>query len=244
MNGKAIFNTYLINVFGKQARLYKVYLKKDLGWLRSVITEEILNWNVNCFLAKNIKHAERQWMPGQTRLVASKTVLVEGRRDAFTGEWSEFCVCEFLSITKTRFVVLQDRAPPIVGGHARGLETQSQTQEESSSSSAPQAPPAPLPLLEQLRQLLDKYRTIYEIDSIYGLPTLMKHVETLTLPPACMPQPLLLSTSSSSWEDLLDAIVPERNQSQPMVLNGTSSADTMALAVCSLVHSPDYYFTD
>ena len=248
MNGKAIFNTYLINVFGKQARLYKVYLKKDLAWLRSVITEEILNWNVNCFLAKNIKHAERQWMPGQTRLVASKTVLVEGRRDAFTGEWSEFCVCEFLSITKTRFVVLQDRAPPIVGGHARGLETQTPTQEESSSSSsAPQAPPLPappLPLLEQLRQLLDKYRTIYEIDSIYGLPTLMKHVETLTLPPACMPQPLLLSTSSSSWEDLLDAIVPERNQSQPMVLNGTSSADTMALAVCSLVHSPDYYFTD
>jgi hypothetical protein len=244
MNGKAMFNTYLINVFGKQARLYKVYLKKDLSWLRSVITQEVLNWNVNCFLAKNIHHAQRLWVPGQKRLIASKTILVEGRRDAFTGEWCEFCVCEFISITKTRFILLQDRAPPSVSGHSRGLETQSQTQESQEPPVPP--PPPPVPLLEQLEQLLHKYHTIYEIDCIYGLPALMERVHTLPLSVTDYQlKPLLPQCSSSSWNDLLDATVPDRPaESQTMVLNGISSADSMALAVCSLVHSSEYFLTE
>jgi len=247
MNGKAMFNTYLINVFGKQARLYKVYLKKDLAWLRSVITQEVLNWNVNCFLAKNIHHAMRLWMPGQTTLKASKTILVEGRRDPFTGEWCEFCVCEFISITKTRFILLQDRAPPSVSGHSRGLETQTQSQEASPSPSPspPPSPPTtspPVPLIDQLRQLLEKFRTIYEVDCVYGLPTLMERVHTLKLSSTI--KPLMPECPSSSWDDLLDVIVPERAESQTMVLNGVSSADTMAVAVCSLVHSTEYFLTD
>lgn len=225
MNGKAIFNTYLINVFGKQARLYKVYLKKDLGWLRSTITQEILNWNVNCFLAKNIQHASRQWMPGQTRLVASKTILVDGRRDPLTGLWSEFCLCEFLSITKTRFVLLQENPAPTVAGEdsTSGLEA------------------IPSTLVEQLHELLEKYRTVYEIDCVYGLPSLMQFVQTLGFLPEKTPLRLL---SSSSWGDLLDHIVPDRIETTPIILDESLSATTMALVVGSLVHSTEYFLTD
>jgi len=154
MNGKAFFNTYLINVFSKQAKLFKVYLKKDLMWLRATITQDIINWNLNCYLAKNIVHSQKKPNPGQIAIPVHKTLFVEGFYDVLQQKFTEFTLCEFSSITKTKLTTLVEKS-------ATNLESQTEA----------------VPLIQQLVDSIDKYKKIYDIKIIYGGFFISKHFE-------------------------------------------------------------------
>jgi hypothetical protein len=158
MNGKAFFNTYLINVFSKQAKLYKVYLKKDLMYLRATITQDIINWNLNCYLAKNIVHSQKKPNAGQTAIPVHKTLFVEGFYDALQQKFTEFTLCEFTSITKTKLTTYVEKI-------ATNLESQTEA----------------VPLIQQLLESIDKYKKIYGITTVYGGYFVTKHLELTSM---------------------------------------------------------------
>lgn len=106
MNGKSLFTVHLINVFSKNISTYKVFLKKDLMYLRSLIIQDIMNWNMNCFLAKNIHVHRNIENPLLPCISISKNIFIDGRYDELTQKWIEFSICEFVSMTKTRMTII------------------------------------------------------------------------------------------------------------------------------------------
>jgi hypothetical protein len=158
MNGKAFFNTYLINVFSKQAKLFKVYLKKDLMLLRAQITQDIINWNLNCYLAKNIVHNQKKPNYGQIVIPVHKTLFVEGYYDVLQQKFTEFTLCEFTSITKTKLSTLIEKT-------ATNLESQSEA----------------VPLIQQLQDSIEKYKKIYGISTVYGGYFVTKHLDITSM---------------------------------------------------------------
>lgn len=99
--GKCFFQIYLVNVFSKKIHVYKIAIKKEILWIRNRIIQDIVNWNMNCFLAKNVK-------TNQTlkKMDVSKVVFLDGRYDVLTQQWTEFTLCDFQSITKTNLTIL------------------------------------------------------------------------------------------------------------------------------------------
>jgi AAA domain len=176
MNGKAFFNTYLINVFSKQAKLYKVYLKKDLMWLRAQITQDMINWNLNCYLAKNIVHSQKTPNVGQVAIPVHETLFVDGFYDVLQQKYTEFTICEFTSITKTKLTTLVEKV-------ATNLESQTEA----------------VPLLQQLQEAIEKYRKIYDIKTVYGGFFLGQHFDL----PSLEITPLF--AKETIWSDFVEA---------------------------------------
>jgi hypothetical protein len=104
MNGKSKFNIYLINVFSRHVKYFTVFLKKDLMWLRNLLIQDIVNWNINCFWAKNINFQIR----GQ-EINLRESIFIDGILNILENKWVEFSICEFESITKTRMTVLSEK---------------------------------------------------------------------------------------------------------------------------------------
>jgi hypothetical protein len=102
MNGKTKFNIYLINVFSKQIKFYTIYLKQDLIWLRNRLIQDIINWNLNCYFAKNINFQKNHL----NNISISKSLFVDGYFDSQKQEWTEFTICEFQSLTKIKLHIL------------------------------------------------------------------------------------------------------------------------------------------
>jgi len=92
LSAKSVFKIHLINVFAKQTWTYSLFLQKDLMKLRTRIIQEILNWNLNCFLSKN----------RMSSLHLSNLCLMDGRKDPLTQQWTEISFLYFLSDTKAR----------------------------------------------------------------------------------------------------------------------------------------------
>jgi len=107
LSAKALFNVYLVNVLSKNAKLYKIYFHKDLMFIRNKIIQEILNWNINCFLSKNIIFSNKNDKTIKY-INVQETLIIDGRFDELKKKWVEFSICEFTSITKTRLTILID----------------------------------------------------------------------------------------------------------------------------------------
>jgi len=137
--GKCYFQIYLINVFSKKIHVYKIAIKKEILWIRNRIIQDILNWNMNCFLAKNVKTNQPL-----KKMDVSKVVFLDGRYDVLTQQWTEFSICDFQSITKTRITILTIRP-----------------NEEH-----------PIALDQQLLDALSKYKKIYDIQTFFLCPSL------------------------------------------------------------------------
>ena len=137
--GKCYFQIYLVNVFSKKIHVYKIAIKKEILWIRSRIIQDILNWNMNCFLAKNVKTNQPM-----KKMDTSKVVFLDGRYDVMNQQWTEFSLCDFQSITKTKITILTLRP-----------------NEEQS-----------IPLDQQLLEVLSKYKKIYDIETFYLCPHL------------------------------------------------------------------------
>lgn len=107
LSAKALFNVYLVNVLSKNVKLYKIYFHKDLMFIRNKIIQEILNWNINCYLSKNIIFSNKD-DPSIKYINVQETLIIDGRFDELKKKWIEFSICEFTSITKTRLTILID----------------------------------------------------------------------------------------------------------------------------------------
>jgi len=105
LSAKALFHVYLVNVLSKNAIHYKIYFKKDLMSLRNKILQEILNWNINCFLAKNVDYKCDNI---HESIPVHESIIMDGRYDHVNKKWIEFSVCEFSSATKTRLTILMN----------------------------------------------------------------------------------------------------------------------------------------
>jgi uncharacterized protein YhbP (UPF0306 family) len=123
-------------------------------WLRAQITQDIINWNLNCYLAKNIVHSQKKPNPGQIAIPVHKTLFVEGFYDVLQQKFTEFTLCEFSIITKTKLTTLVEKI-------ATNLESQTEA----------------VPLLQQLQDSIEKYKKIYDIKVIYGGFFISKHFE-------------------------------------------------------------------
>jgi len=217
---KAFFNIYLVNVFSRQAKLYKVYLKKDLGFLRNRILQDILNWNTNCFLAKNLRHKR---LLGAKILDTTKTIFVDGRWDSLHQKWIECSICEFVSPTRVRFTILDEQAPP----------PPTSTVEQSQDS---QGPPEPPPTVyQQLLELLEKYQKIYGIDTIYALPDFYKHFKESRFPV----ETYMDTEKFTNWEEYVEGISTSKKPEE-IKLDWSRSYNTLALVVCGLTDSEKY----
>ena len=214
MNGKAFFNTYLINVFSKQAKLYKVYLKKDLMWLRSQITQDIINWNLNCYLAKNVTHSQKEPKPGQIVINSSESLFVEGTYDRLEKKWIEFTICEFMGITKTRLVTLMEKEMTNLEGDEK-----------------------PIPLLEQLETVLEKYRKIYNIKTVYGGFFACQQLDITKY------NIIPLFSQEMEWQDFVEKMFLGKKEEE-IKLDWTCSSHCLALTICSLVTSTEYLLLD
>lgn len=216
MNGKAFFNTFLINVFSKQAKLYKVYLKKDLMWLRSQIVQDMINWNLNCYLAKNVTHFQKNPNENQIIIKASDSLFVEGIYNTLEKKWDEFTIGEFIGITKTRLVTLVERC-------STNLESQEV--------------PEPVPLLDQLRQTLEKYKKVYHVRTIYGGHFLCQHLDyyNYDITPLFSPK--------QDWNDFVEKTFLGK-ELESIKLDWTCSSHCLALTICSLVTSSEYLLVE
>lgn len=53
---RGLFRIHLVNVYHKEIQSYIVQFKEDIGKVREAVMTDIRQWNLHCFLAKNVTH--------------------------------------------------------------------------------------------------------------------------------------------------------------------------------------------
>jgi len=88
---KDYFTIHLINVFGSKFYSYNVSFKKNLMNIRNILLQDIMNWNINCFLSKNIKTKNNLLL----EINYSEILLIESDEE-------NVCICYFESQCKVK----------------------------------------------------------------------------------------------------------------------------------------------
>lgn len=130
--GKSLFRVHLVNVFCKESCSYVVNFGKDFFKVRDRVVSDVQQWNLNCFLAKNVTHHD----PGKKTMNLQGTFFLDGR--VSSDKEKTFFLAEMVSPTKTYMhpiANLEEELPAkirdfgirkiIVGRHLQGypLET-------------------------------------------------------------------------------------------------------------------------
>jgi len=131
-------------------------------------------------------------------------------------KWDEFTIGEFIGITKTRLVTLVERC-------STNLESQEV--------------PEPVPLLDQLRQTLEKYKKVYHVKTIYGGHFLCQHLDyyNYDITPLFSPK--------QDWNDFVEKTFLGK-ELESIKLDWTCSSHCLALTICSLVTSSEYLLVE
>ncbi|NBZ96820.1 MAG: hypothetical protein EBR40_10415 [Proteobacteria bacterium] len=168
MNGQALFTIYLVNVFSKKVCCYRAFFQKDLMWLRSLIIQDILNWNLNCFLAKNIQfHRNRARLeedpPKKIRFHPLTSIIIDGRFDVLSKKLTQCCIAEFQSSSK---VLLTSLVHSSSFSPCFGFQKKEEKQEHRD-------------IYSQLHSCLQKYISIYDVETIFVSPFLFPYLSYL-----------------------------------------------------------------
>lgn len=225
LSAKSLFNVYLVNMFSKNILAYHVFLRKDLMWLRNRIIQDILNWNMNCYLAKNVRPPCPTSSPSTSSLPildTSKILLMDGRYCPLLKKWTEVSLCEFMSVTRTRLTILTERDPSL--DHIVG-------EEEEKAKSKP-----PLAIMEQLESILEKYKKVYGIITIMAGPEMIKRF-TPTENKKWGIQPFL--RKEQTWDGFLSPLLQGKN-TEEIKIDFEHSYNSLAMMVCSLVMKEEY----
>jgi len=97
LSAKDYFSIHLLNVLHSKFLSINVSLKKNLMNLRNLIFQDILTWNLNCFLSKNVKK-ENNWFLYPH---ISDYLFIEQDSDII-------CLCYVISPTKIRMDILDE----------------------------------------------------------------------------------------------------------------------------------------
>jgi hypothetical protein len=167
-------------------------------------------------LAKNVRHDQKEPHKNQKVIRASESLFVEGVYDVMQKKWIEFTIGEFIGITKTRLITIMERS-----------STQLESQGENT----------PVPLLQQLKETLEKYKKIYNIKSIYGGHFLCQHldVEEFEIVP--------LFPREHNWHDFVGKMFLGKEE-ECIQLDWSCSAHCLSLTICSLVNCLEYLLLD
>jgi len=112
--GKTLFRVHLINVFHKEAQSFVVNFGKDFFRVREMVLGDVREWNLHCFLSKNVTHhvIEKKTMNIQNAF------FLDGIENKTTNdEYPQFVLVEITSPTKTyrhQIENIQEQLPRIV----------------------------------------------------------------------------------------------------------------------------------
>jgi len=96
--GKTLFRLHLVNVFSKESYSYSVNLGKDFFMVRDAVVADVQQWNLNCFLSKNVTHHD----PQKKTLHIQGTFFIDGRLGGTgTTDKNRYFLSEVVSPTKT-----------------------------------------------------------------------------------------------------------------------------------------------
>lgn len=73
--GKSLFRVHLVNVFCKESCSYVVNFGKDFFTVRDQVVSDVMQWNLNCFLCKNVTYHE----PTKKTMNIQGTFFLDGR---------------------------------------------------------------------------------------------------------------------------------------------------------------------
>jgi hypothetical protein len=94
--GKSLFRVHLVNVFFKESCSYVVQFGKEFFEVRDQVVADVQQWNLNCFLAKNVTYHD----PLKKNMNLHNTFFLDGRRTPKEGD-PTFFLTEIVSPTKT-----------------------------------------------------------------------------------------------------------------------------------------------
>lgn len=94
--GKTLFRIHLVNVFSKESYSYSVHFGKDFFKVRQRVITDVHEWNLNCYLSKNVTYHEKH----KKTFKIQNTIFVDGRED----DMNSLFFAEILSPTKTSFI--------------------------------------------------------------------------------------------------------------------------------------------
>jgi hypothetical protein len=96
LSAKDYFTIHLINVFSNKFISFNVSLKKNLMKLRLIILQDIISWNLNCFLSKNVKRENNLLLS-----IDYSSILFIDKDD------DSICFCYLISPTKVRIEIIE-----------------------------------------------------------------------------------------------------------------------------------------
>lgn len=92
--GKSLFRVHLVNVFCKESCSYVVNFGKDFFQVRDRVVSDVQQWNLNCFLSKNVTHHDAT----KKTMNLQATFFLDGR---VSETETTFFLVEVVSPTKT-----------------------------------------------------------------------------------------------------------------------------------------------
>jgi len=88
--GKSLFRVHLVNVFSKESCSYVMNFGKEFFNVREAVVADVQQWNLNCFLCKNVTYHD----PQKKTLHVQNTFFLDGQKE-------KYCLVEIVSPTKT-----------------------------------------------------------------------------------------------------------------------------------------------
>jgi hypothetical protein len=137
----------------------------------------------------------------------SSILFIDGRYDVLRQKWYEFCICEFNSLTKTRLTILVEKPGD-----------------------------SDYNILNELMSCITKYKTIYDIKTIYLCP----HIQKLS---RYLPKNVDFTSffdPNLNWELYVESIIP--NSQEILKLDWSTSFQTLAFCIGSIIISNQYQF--
>lgn len=134
LSAKSYFTIYLINVLSSSFLSFNVSFKQELMNLRYKMIQDIIVWNLNCFLSKNIKNPNNLLL----KIDYSKMLFIEQDSD-------NICICYIMSPTKVRIDIIPSNE------------------------------------LDQIQEIINLYKTRYEVSKIYTFEKSPSFIETFSL---------------------------------------------------------------
>jgi len=101
LSAKNSFTIHVINVLASPCLSFHISFQKNLILVRNRIIQDILTWNLNCFLSKNVKQLSNRFMD-----LSFDSCLFMDQDE------QNLCLCYVLSPTKVRFELLDYRNEP------------------------------------------------------------------------------------------------------------------------------------